>query len=226
MMRRRDEVIQKIIKMLRLARNAGTEAEAHTALTLAQKLMYAHDVEEHEVDGPEVDGPEVVQPIDDAVVDEMGRHVDWKEYLAAIVAENFRCAYIISESRSTGTIRLVFVGRRADVAIAREAYETSAIVAGHLAEQCAQSRAPHEQPAARASFLTGFLRGLCGRFDENKGSTALMVIADPEVIAEAQAFANGGQATGGRLPVADGEALRAGYESGYAHGSGERALRK
>ncbi len=221
MMSRRDEVIQKVVKMLRLARNAGTEAEAHTALTLAQKLMYAHEIAEHELDEPEV-----VQPIDDAVVDEMGRHVDWKEYLAAIVAENFRCAYIISKSRSLGTIRLVFVGRRADVAIAREAYETSAIVAGHLAEQCAQSRAPHEQPAARASFLTGFLRGLIGRFDENKGSTALMVIADPEVIAEAQAFANGGTATGGRLPVADGEALRAGYESGYAHGSGERALRK
>lgn len=220
-MNRRDEVIQKVVKMLRLARNAGTEAEAHTALTLAQKLMYAHEIEEHELDEPAV-----VQPIDDAVVDEMGRHVDWKEYLAAIVAENFRCAYIISQRRTSGVIRLVFVGRRADVAIAREAYETSTIVAAHLAEQCAQRRAPHERPAARASFLTGFLRGLCGRFDENTASTALMVIADQEVLAEARALANGGAATGGQLPVADGEALREGYESGYAHGSGERALRK
>ncbi len=47
---RREAVLDKVVKMLRLARRAGTEAEAHTALTLAQKLMYAHDIAEHELD--------------------------------------------------------------------------------------------------------------------------------------------------------------------------------
>lgn len=205
--------------MLRLARGAGTEAEAHTALTLAQKLMYAHDIEDQELLEPEA-----IQPIDDAVVDATGRHVAWKEYLAAIIAENFRCAYIISEHRGTGVVRLVFVGRRSDAAVASEAYAASAMVAAHLAEACAKSREPAEQPAARASFLTGFLRGLCGRFDENASKTALLVVADAGVVAEARALSNAAEATGGALPVSDGDAVREGFVSGYAHGSGRRGL--
>ena len=50
--------------MLRLARNAGTEAEAHTALTLALTLMYAHEIRDQELLEP--DG---LQPMGDAVVD-------------------------------------------------------------------------------------------------------------------------------------------------------------
>lgn len=218
-MKRREEIIAKVVKMLRLARGAGTEAEAHTALTLAQKLMYAHEIAEHEVTEPDA-----AQPIEDTVVDETGRHVDWKEYLAAIVAENFRCAYIISESRASGVVRLVFVGRREDTAVAAEAYQVGAIVAANLAEECARARDEADRPAARASFLTGFLRGLDERLRESAVSTALLVIADPEVMDHAATLTNGGSAVGGELPVSDAGALREGFASGYAHGSGKRRI--
>jgi hypothetical protein len=217
---RRDEIIDKVVKMLRLARGAGTEAEAHTALTLAQKLMYTHEIAEHEVAEPDA-----AQPIEDMVVDETGRHVDWKEYLAAIVAENFRCAYIISESRSSGVVRLVFVGRREDTAVAAEAYQVGAVVAANLAEDCARARDEPDRPAARASFLTGFLKGLYDRFQENAASTALLVIADPAVMQHASSLTNGGNAQGGELPVSDAGALHEGFASGYSHGSGQRRFR-
>lgn len=219
-MKRRDEIIAKVVKMLRLARAAGTEAEAHTALTLAQKLMYAHEIAEQELAEPDA-----AQPIEDTVVDATGKHVGWKEYLAAIIAENFRCAYIISESRSSGVVRLVFVGRRPDALVAAEAYQASAMVAATLAEECAHTRSEAHQGAARASFLTGFLKGLYDRFQESAASTALVVVADPEVMQQAAALTNGGNATGAELPTTDGSALREGFESGYAHGSGERRLR-
>lgn len=220
-MRPRDEVIAKVVKMLRLARAAGTEAEAHTALTLAQKLMYAHGITDHELTEPDA-----AEPIDDTVVDETGKHVSWKEYLAAVIAENFRCAYIISESRSTGVVRLVFIGRQKDVAVAAEAYQTSAVVAANLAEECARARDGAHRDAARASFLTGFIKGLYDRLRESAASTALMVVAEPAVIEYATALTNEGNAKGKGLPTTDGSALREGFESGYAHGGAERRLRE
>ena len=101
--------------------------------------MYAPDIV-----AQELDEPEVAQPIEDTVVDASGHHVAWKEFLAAIVAESFRCAYIISESRSAALVRLVFVGRRPDTLVAAEAYRTSAAVASSLAEACANGRDAEE----------------------------------------------------------------------------------
>jgi hypothetical protein len=219
-MKRRDEIIAKVVKMLRLARAAGTEAEAHTALTLAQKLMYAHEIAEHELEEPDA-----AQPIEDKVIDETGKHVGWKEYLAAVIAESFRCAYIISESRSTGVVRLVFVGRRQDAAVAAEAYEAAAVVAANLAEEYIRARPDPGRETARASFLTGFLKGLYDRLQESAASAALLVVPEAAVVQHATALTNGGNAGGQGLPTADGSALREGFESGYAHGSGQRRLR-
>ena len=56
-------------------------------------------------------------------------------------------------------------------------------------------------------------------------STALVVVPDAEVLAQASSFANGGNATGGGLPTSDPRALQDGLESGYLHGSGTRLLR-
>ncbi len=220
--KRRDAVVEKVVKMLRLARRAGTEAEAHTALTLAQKLMYTHDIAEHELDADAGQAPP--EPIDDRVVEDSAHHVPWKEYLAAIVAENFRCAYIISESRSTGKVRLVFIGRRKDAAVAGEAYAAGAMVAAHLAHICAIKRPDAEKAAAHASFLTGFLKGLADRFAANAASSALLVIAEPAVTDHAVAFTNAAPAAGGALPMSDPGALREGVESGHAHGSGKRLI--
>ena len=222
-MKRRAAVIDKVVKMLRLASGAGTEAEAHTALTLAQKLMYAHGIAEHELEEERGE----LDPIEDRVVDQSGHRVVWKEYLAAIIAENFRCAYVLSASRSSGVTRLVFLGRASDVAVAAEAYQASAIVGTHLAEECALTRAPSDRSDAREAFLTGFLKGLLDRFDESASSSALLVVAESAVVAHAAAFVNApppDRAAASDLPMRDGGALREGFESGYAHGGGARRV--
>ncbi len=219
-MKTREHVIDKVVKVLRLSRGAGTEAEAQTALLLAQKLMYEHDLSAGDIE--ESGAP---QPIEDSVVDSSGQHVVWKEYLAAIIAESFRCAYIISESRSSGQVRLVFIGRRSDVLVATEAYQASAAVAAALAEDCASRRDPGEREAARSSFLTGFLKGLLDRLTENAGSTALVVVPEAAVLEHAAAFANGGEAAGGALATSDPGALHEGLESGRLHASGTRLIR-
>ena len=109
--------------------------------------------------------------------------------------------------------------------VATEAFLASAVVAATLAEECASTRHDFEKDGARASFLTGFLKGLLDRLTENASSTALVVAADAAVQDQAAAFANGGQATGGRLETSDQSALQDGMESGYLHGSGKRLIR-
>jgi hypothetical protein len=218
-MSRREAVIAKVVKMLRLARNAGTDAEAHTALTLAQRLMYAHDISEGDVETTED-----AEPIDDNVVDDDRARLGWKEYLAAIVAENFRCAFIISVEKASGRTRLVFVGRKDDVAVATEAYVAAVLVGTSLAEACAATRLHHHKDEARASFYSGFLKGLDEAFRASAVSNALLVVADAAVVAHASALTNVSEADGAALPVGDVAALREGIEAGHAHASAERRL--
>ena len=218
--------------MLRLARAAGTEAEAHTALSLAQRLMYAHGLEAHEVEesnGSGGDGD--VEPIEESMVDHASSRLGWREYLAAVVAENFRCAYILSQGRTIaasskrGIVRLVFVGRQLDVAAATHAYRAAMFAGETLAEAYATERDEAEQNDARAAYLTGFLSGLDRRFRENIASAALTVRLDDAVVAHAQKLTNAGEAEGVGLPVGDVDALRAGFEQGFAYGDTTRRIR-
>ena len=80
---------------------------------------------------------------------------------------------------------------------------------------------------ARASFLTGFLKGLVDRFDESVANTALLLVTEREVLDHAAAFVNAPAADASRatsFPMEDSGALREGFESGYAHASGQRRL--
>ena len=213
--------------MLRLARAAGTEAEAHTALSLAQKLMYAHGLEAHEVDesteGGGGGGETDLEPIEEAMVDHASSRLGWREYLAAVVAENFRCAYILSQGKPSasskrGVVRLVFVGRQLDVAAGTHAYRAAMFAGETLAEAYAKERDEAEREKARDAYLSGFLAGLDRRLRENIASAALTIRLDDAVLAHAQRLTNAGEAVGVGLPVGDVDALRSGFEHGFAYG--------
>lgn len=218
----RAQIIAQVVKVLRLARGAGTEHEAHAALLTAQRLMYKHDISEHEVDGQEVP----TEAITDVVIEQSGVRMPWHEYLAAVVAENFRCAYLISTSRSTGQTRLVFVGRSADVEVAVEAYRSARAVALQLGDTHARLRPAKERAAAKESYLLGFLKGLYDRFQESVEKGALMVRTDAEVQDLAASFSNAAPAQGEALVARDAEALQQGHATGYQYGSGKRALER
>lgn len=216
--------------MLRLARGAGTEAEAHTALSLAQKLMYTHGLEAHEVDASaEGGGATELEPIEEAMVDHASSRLGWREYLAAVVAENFRCAYILSQGRPSasskrGVVRLVFVGRQLDVAAGTHAYRAAMFAGETLAEAYARERDEAEREKARDAYLSGFLAGLDRRLRENIASAALTIRLDDAVLSHAQKLTNAGDAEGAGLPVGDVDALRSGFEHGFAYGDKTKRL--
>lgn len=170
MARSRRDALEKVVKMLRLARGAGTEAEAQTALALAQKLMYAHGIDSSDVEGLDAE----FEPIEDEMVDHASSRLGWREYLAAVIAENFRCAFIMSHPRSApNAVRLVFVGRSADVAAAVAAYRAATVAGETLAYRYLDETGGDE--ASLQAFLSGFLAGLDQKFRENVTESALAV---------------------------------------------------
>lgn len=216
----RNQAIEKVVKVLRLARSAGTEHEAHAALLTAQRLMYAHAIAEHEVAA----APAAKEAILESVIERSGKRLPWSEHLAAVIAQNFRCAFLISRSRSTGAVALVFIGRHSDATVAGEAYRSAAAAGQSLADAFALTRAPPDRAEARSSYLLGFLKGLYERFQESSG--ALMVLTEPEIVEHATALANGGAAQGGPLLAHDAEAVEEGYASGFQYGSNTRPLQE
>jgi hypothetical protein len=216
MARSRRDALEKVVKMLRLARAAGTEAEAQTALALAQKLMYAHGLEAGDVE----EASDEAEAIEDEMVDHASNSLGWREYLAAVIAENFRCAFIMSHPRSApNAVRLVFVGRGPDVAAATAAYRAATVAGETLAY-----RYVDETGGSFESYLSGFLAGLDKRFRDNVTETALAVRVDDAVMERAKSLTNAGDAEGSGLPVGDASAVRSGYEDGFAHGDPTKRL--
>lgn len=212
----RADIVEKIVKILRLARGAGTDAEAHNALLHAQRLMLAHDVSETELSDPAES-----MAIEEVVADHLGARLPWKEYLAAVIAESFRCAYIISRARSTGATHFVFIGQGADAPIATEAYHTAVSAADQLAARHAATRP--DADIARASYLSGFISGLYERFQESSTKNPLLVCTPAAVLAHAQAYTCA-HADGGALPTEDADAVKRGYDTGWTFGGDRRAL--
>jgi hypothetical protein len=216
MARSRRDALEKVVKMLRLARAAGTEAEAQTALALAQKLMYAHGLEAEDVEGDTSD----VESIDEEMVDHASNRLGWREYLAAVIAENFRCAYIMSHPRSApNAVRLVFVGRTHDVAAASAAYRAATVAGETLAY-----RFVDETGGSFESYLSGFLAGLDQRFRENVTESALAIRLEDAVMESARSLTNAGDAEAAILPTADAGAVSAGYDAGFAYGDRKKRL--
>jgi hypothetical protein len=102
----RDDAVEKIRKLLRLARDKGaSEAEAATALAMAQKLMMMHDIENVE---EKVEELAVLGNWHDFAVDKR-----WAGMLASAVAKLYSCRMaVMRKSR-----KVQFVGKASHVLV-------------------------------------------------------------------------------------------------------------
>jgi hypothetical protein len=112
----------------------------------------------------------------------------------------------------------VYVGRQLDVAAATHAYRAAMFAGETLAEVYAKARVEDDREKARDAYLSGFLAGLDRRFRDNISSAALTVRLDDEVLARAKTLTNAGDANGVGLEAGDADALRAGFDHGFAYG--------
>jgi hypothetical protein len=110
-----NKVINKIKKALKIAEGSKNPEEAQTAMLTAQKLLAKHGLSMSDVKMDEVKKEVTHEGIG------LGKNLWYEKGLAAIIGENFRCYSYISHDRRNAT-RIVFMGLKEDVEIAKEVF--------------------------------------------------------------------------------------------------------
>jgi hypothetical protein len=181
-MENNERVIEKIKKVLELAKNNPSEEEAKAAALQAQKLLAKYHIEMSEVEGIDLDK---IESIDEVRVDVPAKK--WKYELARIISKNFRCKHFYY---GKGTV--VFYGHKTDAEIAAETFKYLFSLGNKLANREVK-RVKWEESTyyewgntkgVYNSFVSGFMRGIRDALDAQCTALALVV---PEDVSESYA---------------------------------------
>ena len=231
-------VLEKIRKLRAVADRSSNKHEVYAAMLAAQRLMAEHDLQEADLahDGSEAESPH--GPVEHASVDASGRYTAWKGWLGMAIADNFRCACYTHRDYDLGRSRtqIMLLGRRDDVAVAREVYLASQDAALRLADAHLAVRRSNAQGwkrysiahwrHVRTSFYSGFVDGLRDQFTAQRATHqewGLVLVKDAMVVSEAERVITGkpfvSRARNGRDQGAYGAGYAAGRHMETAAGS-------
>ena len=103
-----DEVIRKVRKLLNLADPArgGTEHERDTAMKMAQKLMFEHDLELYEIGEDDSHATHVTHT--EVFVD--GKTMQWKGMLLHYIGAPFNCKLVYSKTHEKWQTKWTLIG--------------------------------------------------------------------------------------------------------------------
>ena len=177
-------IIDRIKKLLALAKGNTNAAEATAAALKAQKLIAEHDVSKLDLYGEDRD--EITEVYNENSI----KGNPWAKSLAWAVADNFRCRWYShweGHTRwSTGrTIKdsekVVFMGYETDAEAAKVTYDRLYEIGIKLAsEEVRKARnLTGSTRGVKNSFLLGFVKGI--RDELEKQSVALMIVRPKEV---------------------------------------------
>ncbi|MEA5032324.1 MAG: DUF2786 domain-containing protein [Sphaerochaeta sp.] len=159
-------VAERVRKLLALANDKNSPAEAEAAALAAQRLMVKYGIE------PTTEESKVIHEFSTI---SSGRY--WRFRLAAIIAPAFRCRSAIAGTRP------VFFGSAMDVEVVIEVHKHLFSVGDRYARAAVREykrEHPHRRTiGAYNMFIDGFLSGINSRLSEQ--SKALMVIVPDEV---------------------------------------------
>lgn len=153
-----EKIVDKIRKLLAKAGDsATTEAEAAAFAAKAHELMMAHELSEEDV--VEVEDVDVIKDGLDVKYAE-----PWRRFLADSVAQYYLCTFISSKAWDASSQkmrpRLLFLGRRARVAIVKEMYLYLEAACVRLAKSYSKDR------EMQLAFERGCGVGLSNRLDK------------------------------------------------------------
>lgn len=188
-----NNILDKVLKLLALAKNNTNEFEAESAFLTCQRLMAEHGLKMSEIE--EASKIEVEAGSEDAFVS-MNRQVI-TERLLRVVADNFRCKFYITwaykkvyqeEFNHTYWAKfrhLIIIGLEEDRAIALAVFR-----AANAALEMFGAKEKGRQ--ARIDYKMGFINGLARKFKEQRASMAtsmaLMLVTPTEVIEKYQSL--------------------------------------
>lgn len=163
------DTIKKLLSLADKSRNTNVH-ETEAAALKAQELMAKHNIDIREAE----EGGE--EEIPDYKLEECDSSRKWKHILSSIVAKNFRCRCFWRNNTF-----VAFYGFKADVEASHEVYKFLFKMGNRLAKkECREARNENGY-ADRVynTFISGFLRGLSSKFDEQ--CVALAIVTPPEV---------------------------------------------
>lgn len=178
----RENMIEKIKKILKLSKDNPSQEEGMAAALKAQQLLSQYNISEDEVSLEEI-SPEAIS---ESVVElKHNAHLfAWYKNLAGTVARNFRV-----KSYLDGRKDVVFRGFTEDTKIAAEIYKYLYALGDKLA--CNACKVAHEEngtvKGVYNSFIIGYLEGIESALGEQ--CTALMLVVPKAVEEDYSAFA-------------------------------------
>lgn len=199
-----EKIVEKIAKLLNVSKDRGaTDAEAMSALAMAQQLMAKYGVAASDLEEVERDESNIV-----SLKCEHKWDAGYRQNLACVISENYRCKVYLNG----GTI--VFMGVEEDALIAKQAFE--------FAYRFIYRRGNQEYEKAKKESLFGSARGVFNSYalgfikglDEvlSAQSKALMIVV-PDTVVEAFDQMNLKDGRGG-MNMGDGY-YRKYYEMGF-----------
>lgn len=239
----KEEILEKLRKLQRLAENAGTEGEAQAALLAFQKLMAKHDINSEEVrEEDEVVVEEVTIKVTRGKLETKAN--SWIIDLQAVIGSNFRCDVIY------GYNAVSFIGLRRDVPLASTAMKAAMVAVKNLSrarlkiyredirieEHIRRERAHDTRPfddvyieaccnEARLEYRKGFVVGLNLAYEQQVADSAktgeiILISRHPAVKAYTDALTLGK----GKSWVANGlhDLYGVGRQDGESFGAGNR----
>lgn len=176
----RDRIIEKIKKLLALADNNSSEAEAIAAALKAQKLIAEYDIAKDEIYTKE--SREVVE-----VDSSKYSRKQWRRRLAHTVAKNFRCQHLYCEVydnedhwKLKGKDK--FIGYKQDAQAAKLVYDKLVEIGEARCKEAKQEAKIiyGTCEGVTATFLSGFITGVASELE--KQSQALMIVTPKDVL--------------------------------------------
>ncbi|MGO5579718.1 DUF2786 domain-containing protein [Streptococcus milleri] len=177
-----NKIISKVQNLLELTYDAPNDEEGQTALLMAQKLMVKHNLSMSDIKASQKN-----DNIGETVGHWEYRMVWWKEKLAAILGENFRCKTIRRRLVEKGITQMIFFGYDTDAELCTKVYEGALLYLDYRLKRLFPTVSKARWKDYKKSYFLGFLDGLDQRFKNQTQSSeefALMVQVPAEVLEE------------------------------------------
>lgn len=173
-MKGREDIINRIRKLLALGKDNDNAEEATSAVLMAQRLIVKYGVSDDELDADGGAPADIIGVDTEPLVSARA----WRWHLANLIAKNFRCKTWQTKYMSAGCARkkFTFYGYEQDAQAASLAFTYLYRTGNRLANAAVRELRGKGRPVNGAfnSYLTGFLRGL--RTELEKQSMELLVV--------------------------------------------------
>lgn len=208
-MANREDIIERVKKLLALAEDEGaTEAEATAAALMAQRLIAQNDVEQWELHSS------IEEPIE--ICNSAPARSRWRWRLAEVVAPAFRCRFCGNTERlgrwAENIQRIEFYGYRTDAKAAAITFDFLYKIGCRLAKRAARGKAHGTYNA----YVLGYVKGIKDELE--KQTEALMIVVPPKVKEGFEVYTANFKDVSTKLSYGGGHDAKEAYDRGVAEG--------